>query len=164
MIKEFGLTNFETGLLSSIPYAAAIVVMLWWGAHSDRTRERTIHVAVPLVVAGIGLAGCIFFKTIELTVLSMCITLIGCFSFKPPFWAMVTERLPVGFVAAGIAQINSTAVLSALIGPLMIGFIKDRTGSFVLALVPLALLAIIGASTMFIISRPGGCAATLKRA
>ncbi|WP_163593717.1 MFS transporter, partial [Klebsiella variicola] len=55
MIKEFGLTNFKTGLLGSLPYAAAIVAMLVWGFHSDKTGERKMHVALPLLFAAVGL-------------------------------------------------------------------------------------------------------------
>jgi hypothetical protein len=37
IIKSYGLTNMQTGLLNSIPFALASVVMIWWGKRSDQT-------------------------------------------------------------------------------------------------------------------------------
>uniref|UniRef100_UPI0013D99A2D MFS transporter n=1 Tax=Stenotrophomonas maltophilia TaxID=40324 RepID=UPI0013D99A2D len=85
------------------------------------------------------------------TMIALCLTLAGCFSVKPPFWAMATESLPTGFVAAAIAQINSMAIFSALIGPFLIGWVKDKTGSYVMALIPLIVLALIGFVTIFLL-------------
>ncbi|RTL47864.1 MAG: MFS transporter [Bradyrhizobiaceae bacterium] len=153
MIKEFGLTNFKTGLLGSLPYAAAIVAMLIWGFHSDKTKERKIHVAIPLLMAAVGLAVCITSGSLTPTMIALCLTLVGCFSVKPPFWAMATENLPTGFVATAIAQINSMAIFSALIGPFLIGWVKDNTGSYAMALIPLIVLALIGFVTIFLLPK-----------
>lgn len=143
MIKEFGLTNFKTGILGALPYLAAMVVMLLWGFHSDKTKERTLHVAIPLLCAATGLCVCIVSTDLTVTMAALCVALVGCFSVKPPFWAMTTERLPTGFVATAIAQINSMAIFSSMIGSPMIGWVKDQTGSYGLALIPLIVLAVI---------------------
>ena len=56
LVKPFGLTNFETGLVNAIPFAIAAVWMILWGRSSDRTGERVWHNALPLawMVAGDG--------------------------------------------------------------------------------------------------------------
>ncbi|MBO0709714.1 MAG: hypothetical protein J2P47_00375 [Acetobacteraceae bacterium] len=41
--------------------------------------------------------------------ITLCVTLVGCFSVKPPFGAIETERVPTGFAAVAIPQINSMA-------------------------------------------------------
>src|SRR5262249_2011573 len=43
------LTNFEIGLISTIPYIAATIVMVVWSKNSDRTGERKLHSALPLL-------------------------------------------------------------------------------------------------------------------
>ena len=43
IIKAYGLTNMQTGLLNAIPFALASVVMIWWGRRSDR--DRRAHLA-----------------------------------------------------------------------------------------------------------------------
>lgn len=43
-----------------------------------------------------------------------------------------------------------------MIGPLLIGWIKDRTGSYTTALVPLIALALIGFATIFLLPKKDG--------
>ncbi|MGT2488400.1 MFS transporter [Methylobacterium oryzae CBMB20] len=54
LLKSFGLTTFQTGLVNAIPYGIAAALMLFWGAHSDRTGERRWHTALPLIVIALG--------------------------------------------------------------------------------------------------------------
>jgi ACS family tartrate transporter-like MFS transporter len=153
MIKAYGLSDWNTGVLSAIPYAMAAMAMIAWGTHSDRKRERVWHVAIPLFMAGLGLAGCLFLTSLPGILIALCVTLIGCFSIKPPFWAFATERLPAGFSAAAVAQINSMAIITALFGPLFIGWMRDITGNYVMALVPLLVLAAISGTCALLLGK-----------
>ena len=56
IIKSFGLSNMETGLVNSIPFGIASVLMIFWGRNSDRTRERTWHTAIPLLLLAVSLS------------------------------------------------------------------------------------------------------------
>jgi ACS family tartrate transporter-like MFS transporter len=47
--------NSLTGYLVAVPYAFAIVAMIWWTRHSDATHERVWHVAGPAIVSGLSL-------------------------------------------------------------------------------------------------------------
>src|SRR5205807_843201 len=50
LIKASGVTNaFRVGLLTAIPYGIAAICMVLNGRHSDQTRERRFHVAIPLL-------------------------------------------------------------------------------------------------------------------
>ena len=66
--------------------------------------------------------------------------ILGTYAVKGPFWAMVTEWLPPGASAAGIAQINAIGNLGAFVGTFLMGVIKDASGSYALGLLPLALV------------------------
>ena len=63
IIKNFGVSDTQTGLLAALPALFSRghrhVVLL--GRHSDRTMERKGHVAAALLMAtiGVGLAGLI---------------------------------------------------------------------------------------------------------
>ncbi len=143
IIKGFGLTDFETGLLNSVPFAFGCVAMIWWGRRSDAKRERLWHTAIPLFVCAAGLAACMAFAaSLVPTVLALCITLLGVYAVKGPFWATATEMLPAATAAAGIAAINSIGNLAGFVGPFLIGYIKDATGSFTLGLLPLIAFAV----------------------
>src|SRR4051812_10060567 len=44
IIKQFGLSSLQVGFLNALPASAAVVAMVLWARHSDRTGERTWHV------------------------------------------------------------------------------------------------------------------------
>ena len=54
IVKCFGLSNVEVGLVAAIPYAAAIATMMLWASYSDRSGQRLNHVAL---AAGMGCVG-----------------------------------------------------------------------------------------------------------
>ncbi len=57
IVKEFGLSNLETGFVSAIPYVFAGIAMVWWGRRSDRASERHMHAVLSFTLAGIGMIG-----------------------------------------------------------------------------------------------------------
>ena len=48
LVKSFGLTNLQTGLVNAVPFGIAAVWMILWGRSSDRSGERVWHNALPL--------------------------------------------------------------------------------------------------------------------
>jgi len=131
----------QTGLLNAIPFALASVVMVWWGKRSDRTGERIWHAALPLVVTAVSLASALLFHSLLTTIIILCLAVIGIYAGKGPVWAVSTEWLSAGTAAAGLAQINAISNLAGFGTTYLMGFIRDVTGSFSLALVPLVALA-----------------------
>ena len=155
IIKAYGLGNFETGLLNSIPYGIASVAMILWGRHSDQVRERRWHLALSFVLLAIGLAGGTVLSGLVLLVGALTLAATGVYMLKGPFWALATEQLPVATAAASIAVINSVGNLGGFVGPFLIGAIKDATGNFALTLLPLILFALISAGLSLVPAREG---------
>jgi hypothetical protein len=88
------------------------------------------------------------------TVCMLCAVLVGAYSFKGPFWALATGMLSNSAVAAGLAMIN--AIANLLGGGLMVnvyGWVKDATGSYALALMPLAILTLVSVATLLLLTR-----------
>jgi ACS family tartrate transporter-like MFS transporter len=153
IVKSFGPTNFQTGLINAIPFGFAAVVMFIWARRSDSRGERVWHTVVPLVVAAVALASCIYLNHLSLLIIALCFALAGGYGVKGPFWALVSEWTPPAEKAAAIAMINSLANISGFVAPFLLGFIKDRTGSFALGLIPMIVLAFVGAATILILKR-----------
>lgn len=130
IIKSFGLPSFQVGLLNAIPAVVAVVAMVWWARHSDRTNERTWHVigACLLAAFGLWLAGNV--STLLAVILALTLVNIGISCSKPPLWSMPTLFLSGSAAAAGIATINSIGNLGGFVGPVVIGVIKEQTGSY----------------------------------
>ncbi len=60
----------------------------------------------------------------------MCISTAGFYGTKGPFWSMPTMLLTGAAAAAGIAWINSIGNVGGALGPAIVGWIKDVTGSY----------------------------------
>lgn len=152
LIKSFGLTVMQTGMVNAIPYLLASVIMVLWGRHSDRKNERRWHTAIPLLMIGGGMVCTQLTSALLPTIVLLSCVLIGAYSFKGPFWALASGWLASGSVAAGLAGINAASNLIG--GGLMVnvyGWIKTETGSYALALLPLAILAMMSVICLLVL-------------
>jgi len=145
IIKAFGLTNMQTGLVSAIPFAIGAAGMIWYGRRSDRLMERRSHCSIALLLTAIGLVAAAMLEDPYLRLASLCFASFGAFAVLPVFWAMPTAFLSGAAAAAGVAYINSIANLASFVGPFVTGWIKDATGSFTGGLVVIAASQIVGA-------------------
>ena len=144
-----GLGGLKLGLVTAIPFAAALVGMIWIGAHSDRTGERKLHVAVCAAAACLGLVGAaLSLKNPVLLVLSITLCQVGQRALMAVFWSIPPAFLAGTAAAAGIAFINSIGNAGGGVGPGAIGWVKDhfvsgyKAGLFMLA-GAMALLAVL---------------------
>ena len=90
-----------------------------------------------------------------LVVAALSLVNIGISSAKPPLWAMPTLFLSGPGAAVGIATINAIGNLGGFVGPWMIGWIKDRTGSFAGGLMFVAGLLLFSAILTLAVARAG---------
>jgi len=141
IIQSYGLTNMQTGLLNSIPFALASIVMILWGRHSDLKSERVWHAAIPLMLAAVSFACAIVFNALTPIVVLLCLAAIGIYAGKGPAWAVSTEWLSASTAPAGLAQINAISNLAGFGTTFAMGAIRDATGRFSLSLVPLVALS-----------------------
>ena len=145
IIKSFGVTNLGAGLLNAIPYIAAAIAMVLWGRHSDRTRERVWHNAIPMFIATAAMLATFLTNNLTIVMGLLTLVMVGTYACKGPFWALATEALPASIAAAAIAQINALGSLPGFFASYLIGAIKDATGSYPLAITPIAALCATGA-------------------
>jgi MFS family permease len=154
ILKGFGLTNLQTGFLNSVPYGIASVLMILWGRHSDRTGERRWHTALALLLISGGLAALAFTPgVLAPSVLMLSFALIGAYSFKGPFWALSSTWMSPRAAAAGLAGINAIANLVGGGAISLVGIIKESTGSFSIALLPMVTLTLIGGVSVLVMTR-----------
>lgn len=149
-----GISNFRLGLLSTIPYAAAVVVMVLVGVHSDRTGERRWHVAIAAVVAAVALSFAGYAESVGWLVVAFSVASIGVQSMTGPFWAMPSKMLSGAAAAAGIALINSVGNLGSGFGPFWIGHLRNASGNFRAGLLSVAGILALAAMVVLLASRP----------
>jgi ACS family tartrate transporter-like MFS transporter len=126
-----GQSDFRVTLFASFPYLAGFLVQQVNGWHSDRTCERRWHAAVPIFLCGVTLLLAVIFGS-NTTLAVTLFTLVGAcyFAFHPCFWAVPTAFLSESAAAASIGLINSLGNLGGFVGPLMMGYLVNRTHSF----------------------------------
>ncbi len=154
-LKSFGLSTSEVGMFNAIPFAVAAVAMYLGGASSDRRRERVWHTAVPMAITSIALCLCLVLHSLPATLVLLSLATFGFSASRGPFWALATEFLSSRSAAVGIAQINAVGTGASFLTSYATGAIKDATGSWALALLPLAAVMAIAAIAVILLGRPG---------
>src|SRR5262245_32564128 len=121
-----GRQSFGLSLLTSLPFAAALVAMFYVGRHSDRTRERKYHVAACAMTAATGLVLAVLFRNnLWLMVLSFTLSQIGQRSVQGVFWAIPPIFLGGTAAAACIGLINALGNLGGYVGPSVMGALRQ---------------------------------------
>ena len=147
IIRGTGIRDPLTiGLLTMIPYSAALVAMIAAGRNADRTRERRLHVAIPAVVAAFGFVICAFNGDHALlSMIGLTLAAGGVVTALPMFWALPTSFLGGMGAAAGIALINCTGNLAGFVSPAIIGWLKTVTHTLTSGLLVVAASLVLSA-------------------
>jgi sugar phosphate permease len=140
MLKRLsGLSDFSVTLLAALPYVAGFISQQINGWHSDTTRERRWHAAIPVFCCGTALLLAVLFRTnMGLSLAMFTFMGAGYFAFHPAFWPIPTKFLSESAAAACIGLINSVGNLGGFVGPMMMGYLVSRTKSFAAGMLYLA--------------------------
>jgi len=142
-----GLSTTQVILISGIPWLAAIPMMLVTAWHSDKTRERRWHAAIPLFLVGLALSLSIAAGNhLVLAIAAFSLATMALYSFPSPFWALPTIFLSGPAAAASIALINATGNLGGFAGPYLIGYLADLTGGYTAGLLYLVFCGLAGSA------------------
>jgi ACS family tartrate transporter-like MFS transporter len=130
IVRQYGFSAWETGLLTGVPAVVAVIAMIGWARHSDRTQERTWHVVIPCLLACVGFLFVGQANTALSIIAALTVVNVGISAAKAPLWAMPSAFLSGAGAAAGIAMINSVGNLGGFVGPFAIGWLKHVTGGY----------------------------------
>jgi ACS family tartrate transporter-like MFS transporter len=145
-----GGSDLEVGVLSAVPYLFGAIGMVAAGRHSDRTGERRWHVAIAAAVGGAAFAASAFVSTLAPSLVLLSLAMLGLASMFGPFWTLATGVVRGVGAAAGIALINSVGNIGGFVGPYLLGYVRDTTGSFAAGLIGVGIiLACGGALVLF---------------
>jgi ACS family tartrate transporter-like MFS transporter len=160
IIKSLGASNMSTGYATSLAYVCGAVSMILFGWLSDRLGDRRwlLTLTCSLATVGLVIAGATMGTWWSLA--GMCLATVGFYGTKGPFWAMPTMILTGAAAAGGIAFINAFGNIGGAVGPAVVGWLKDATGSYAGGLYGLAAFtavsAVIAAVGLDIPRRVGG--------
>lgn len=152
LIRSAGIESATTiGLLTAVPYVCGAISMVLVGRLSDATGERRKFVCGLVIIGSIGFfsAGIFEAHVLYLTV-SLALLGAGIIASIPTFWSLPPKLLAGAGAgaAAGIALINTMGQVGGIVSPVMVGFIKDVTGSTTPALYLIGTTCLIAAALL----------------
>ncbi len=161
ILKGFGLSNMQNGLVAAIPSLFALFAVTWWGRHSDAKRERYGHAALANFVAGLALLGSVLVADPTTRVALITIAFSATLAFTAPFWTIPSSFLSGAASAGGFAAISSLGVLGGFVAPSIIGYLGNVTGDFHAGLGGVAVLAMALAAAFYLVGRRQPVAAVM---
>jgi len=126
---QSGFSDLRVGVIGALPYVVAFIAMMFNGWHSDRSRERRWHAAVPMFTAAAGLL-CLSTMPSSPSMMVLLFSVI-CVEkgFLPAFWAIPTENLSESTAAVAVGMISAIASIAGFAGPYAFAYLHTRTGA-----------------------------------
>jgi ACS family tartrate transporter-like MFS transporter len=114
-----------------IPYIGLFIGFLAISWSSDRTRERWLHTALPMLVGASALVlSTIVRGHLGVTLALFTVAVIGIRIYLPPFYALPGFFLRGTAAAGAIGFINTLGNFGGAVGPYVIGAVETSTGGF----------------------------------
>jgi sugar phosphate permease len=154
-ISQAGITG--TGFLSALPYVTALIGLVVIGRFADRTRRRKLFVGLDLAAFALFLLISTAFGGNHIAALTFLV-IAGFFLFAmhAPFWSIPMETLPPHLAGAAIGMISLIGNIGSFVGPYLMGYVQNATGSFTSGIyVLVGSLALAAVLTLFVRERRG---------
>jgi MFS transporter, ACS family, tartrate transporter len=130
IIKTFGLPNSQVGMVTAIPPLAGLVGMILLSRHSDRLGERFVYSCCTLLLAATGFAIAAFAPNPILIIIGFMVANIGVYGTQAVFWTIPQSYLSRDSAPGAIGLIGMVGSIGGALVPVVIGRIRDSTGSF----------------------------------
>ena len=143
------LSNRNVGFLVATMSLLGAPCMILNAIHSDHTKERYLHIAIPFLVIAAGYLVGGLSRVPFLAVPALAIASLGYFSMQGPLLALASSFLHGKSAASGIAAMNTIGILGGFVGPYWMGLARDFTGTYQPGLLTLVIPSLIGATTVF---------------
>jgi MFS family permease len=131
ILRAGKLSDLAIGFVTSACYAVASVGMILWAGHVDRGGSKVTNLALACAASASGFLGAILFRdTFWLSVVWMAVAVTGVNAARAIFWTIPPRFLTGMAAAGGLAFINSIGTTGGFVGPTVMGWLTDRTGSF----------------------------------
>ncbi|HEY7187162.1 MAG TPA: hypothetical protein VH436_11480, partial [Vicinamibacterales bacterium] len=118
------------GFVSSACYLAAVIGMILWAGHVDRGASKVVNLSLSCALSACGFLGAILFRNnFWLSVVWLAVAVTGVNGARAIFWTIPPRFLTGMAAAGGLAFINSIGTSGGFVGPYVMGWLTDETGS-----------------------------------
>jgi ACS family tartrate transporter-like MFS transporter len=155
LIRELtGWRPSTVGYLIALGGLLGAAAMVLNAVHSDRALERRWHILVPVLLLAtiLLLAGLHLHGVVVACLLPM--QLIAYAAMLGPMVTLMTEVCRGKAAALAIATINMCGIFGGFAGPYYMGWMRELTGSYAVAIGSLCVLWLIAAGCMMWLTKP----------
>jgi sugar phosphate permease len=125
------LSDVQIGFVTSGCFLVASIGMILWAGYVDRGHSRINNLVVACALSGVGFLGTVAFAdNLWVSVLWMAVAVTGINGARFIFWTIPPRFLTGVAAAGGLAFINSIGTSGGFVGPTIMGWLTDLTGSF----------------------------------
>jgi sugar phosphate permease len=145
----------STGLLTAIPYAAAVIAMIAVSAASDHLARRRVVTWVPLLVSALCFAVSYLTRggTFIVSFIVLIVAAAAMYAPYGPYFAYIPELFPADDAAPAAGMVNAFGALGGFVGTYIVGALGGGTSA-----VPFLFLAaclLVAAVLMLVVRHPG---------
>jgi MFS transporter, ACS family, tartrate transporter len=142
MLKdEFGVKDVEAALLAGPSYLCATIGMILWARHVERKGRKIVNLALACALSAAGFLGAVVSFSgnhFWMSVFWVTMAVVGVNGARGIFWTIPPRFLSGVAAAGGLAFINSIGTAGGFVGPNVMGWLEDRTGSYSAGLLALS--------------------------
>jgi ACS family tartrate transporter-like MFS transporter len=146
IVQGMGFSNLTTGFVVALPYLAAAVVMILWGRSSDKSGERIWHLVFAWLLCAFGLAIASIAQDYAFQLAGLTLAVVGIFTAITQLMTLPPMFLRGPAAAGGIAVLNTVVSLGGVVGPPVIGVLKEQTGGYSSSMAMIALGLVLSAA------------------
>ncbi len=149
VIKTFGLSNHEVGLVSMVAPLLGAGAMLLWSRASDRSGERVVNTSLALLVGAAGWTLAALAASPALVVAGFVMAAAGVYSTYALSFSISQTYIARSDRAVAIATIGVLGNLGGVLTPIIVGRTHDLTHSFTTGFLVTAAMMALGSGIAF---------------
>ncbi|HEY4357269.1 MAG TPA: MFS transporter [Acidobacteriaceae bacterium] len=155
ILQSLGVAQKQVGWDIAVVYILTAIGMLVWGRISDRAPTRRWTLSVPLLFGAVGYAitavpiNNMGRLGIVLMIAAFGLGAAGGLGATSTFWAQVTLGQRASAIAGMLAMINALGNLGGFVGPTVLGYLQERTGSHAVGMLTASAFLLVGVALFY---------------
>lgn len=151
--SQYDLSTTITGILSLIPPFFGMIAQLSSGKCCDMlakrgmavTKVRKLTIIIGLVMA-LSIIPAAFIHNLPIAITLLTLSYCGISWASPSFWSLPGDLAPTDATVGAVASLQSVAgQVGSIVGPMVVGFVLEATGSFTASLATIGAVTVVGA-------------------
>ena len=146
-----GTAYWVIGAITAIPSLCTIAAIPIWSIHSDRRKERYWHCIGPVLVGALAWEVAATAHRPAVQMAALVVASVTTIAAWPIFFTLPAAVLPREAHATGIAFLNTVGIGGAALSPIVMGVMRDLTGSFAAPMAVMGAILALGAALVFLV-------------